>query len=182
MLIVGLGNPGRKYRKTRHNVGFLMLDHFVKTRFWKKEKKGNYLFLRKKVGEKEIMFVKPLTYMNRSGEAIKYIFKKNKLNPNELLVVHDDLDLPLGTIKISKGIGSAGHKGVQSIIDNLKTKDFIRLRIGIGPLNEFKREEFVLQNFSKQEQEILQQTKKRAVQALQVLIKKGVVQAMNQFN
>jgi PTH1 family peptidyl-tRNA hydrolase len=182
MLIVGLGNPGRKYRKTRHNVGFLMLDYFVKTRFWKKDKKGNYLFLRKKLGQKEITFVKPLTCMNKSGEAVEYIFKKNKLSPEELVVIHDDLDLRLGTIKISKGIGSAGHKGIRSIIDKLKTKDFIRLRIGIGPLNESKLDDFVLQRFNKQEQETLQGIKKRAGQALQTLIEKGIAQAMNQFN
>lgn len=138
-LIVGLGNPGEKYKNTRHNVGFMVLDQL------EKEKPEGFIL------------AKPNTFMNLSGPAVKKLTKRYSLNADELIVIHDDIDIPIGEFKIQKGRGAAGHKGVQSIIDALKTKDFWRLRIGICPQKGKPEnvEKFVLQNFTKEEKEIL---------------------------
>lgn len=141
-LIVGLGNPGEKYRKTRHNVGYMVIDELA--------------------GQNPTGFIleKPGTFMNESGKAVKRLVATLKLSADELIIVHDDIDLPLGKYKISFGRGSAGHKGVQSIIDALGTKDFQRVRMGICPKNgkPEKVEEFVLKNFTKEEELTLKKT------------------------
>ncbi len=158
VLILGLGNPGRKFENTRHNAGFLALEYLQ--RKWDfpefKEKKKNFAELSKRNFERiQIVLGKPLTFMNDSGKAAKLIVKD--LRVKNLIVVHDDADLPFGKIKISYGAGSAGHKGVGSIIEALGTKNFYRVRIGIRPPgNTQKAETFVLKNFSKQEKQKLQ--------------------------
>ncbi|MCD6232889.1 aminoacyl-tRNA hydrolase [bacterium] len=161
-LIVGLGNPGKEYRKTRHNVGFLVLSKFHKKNNFSKfilSKKHNCLLSKGEVLEKQILLAKPQTFMNNSGKAIKSILQYTKTPLTNLIIVHDDIDLPLGKIKISKNRGSAGHKGVQSIIDNLGTKDFTRIRIGIAPPKKIERiDKFVLENFSNKEKKILNKT------------------------
>ncbi len=174
-LIVGLGNPGEKYKKTRHNLGFLIMDYLAAGDKWKENKKANCLYLKKQIGLKEVEFIKPLTFMNNSGQAVNYIQKKHRLKPEDILIIHDEIDLPLGEIRIQQGRGAAGHKGVQSIINQLGTKDFIRMRIGIKPIKfrglaseklEAKplidTEKFVLKKFTAEEEEIVQQTIKRA--------------------
>ncbi len=135
-LIVGLGNPGPKYKGTRHNAGSEVLDELAK------EKTAG------------LVLAKPKTYMNNSGKAVKEMVKYYKIRPEDLWVVHDDIDLPLGEFKISKGRGSAGHKGVQSIINELGTKNFNRIRVGICPESgkPDNVEKFVLEKFSKKEQ------------------------------
>ena len=115
ILIVGLGNPGKKYQKTRHNVGFRVIDQL------------GFLSL------KEVILVKPKTFMNLSGKSVKNLLKTYHLKPSNLIVIHDDTDLPLGKIKISKNRGAAGHKGVESIIKEMGTKNFVRLRVGVKP-------------------------------------------------
>lgn len=155
-LIVGLGNPGKEYENTRHNVGFLILDN-IRNNFdlplFKEDKKFNSLISK----SNDFIFFKPLTFMNRSGYAISKYLKYYKLKLNQLIVIHDDIDLPFGAIKFSFGQGPAGHKGVESIIDYVGTKDFWRIRIGIKC--EFKKkivaEDFVLKNFSETEMNIL---------------------------
>ncbi|MBI2642028.1 MAG: peptidyl-tRNA hydrolase [Candidatus Wildermuthbacteria bacterium] len=137
-LIIGLGNPGKKYEKTRHNAGFMVLDVLEK----------------KELG---VRLLKPDTFMNNSGSAVKKEMQKLKIKSQNLLVIHDDIDIPLGKTKVSKGSGSAGHKGVESIIQALGTKDFTRIRIGILP-PEGKPEDvetFVLKNFKKEELPLL---------------------------
>lgn len=135
LIIVGLGNPGKKYQKTRHNVGAFLIDQFPK------KKRG-------------FILVKPQVYMNESGKVVKKLIKNLKLNLENLIVVHDDIDIPLGEFKIQKGRGAAGHKGVESIIKELGTKDFWRIRIGICPKNGKPKslEKFVLQKFTKKEE------------------------------
>ena len=169
-LIVGLGNPGLKYKKTRHNLGFLMVDYLATGDQWKENQKANCLYIKKQIGLKEVELIKPLTFMNNSGQAVNYLQKKHRLKPEEILIIHDDIDLPLGEIRIQKGRGSAGHQGVQSIINQLGTKDFIRMRIGIKSMNNEQRtmnsEQFVLEKFTAQEEKIVQQTIKRAVQMI----------------
>ena len=149
IIIVGLGNPGRKYRNTRHNIGFQVVDEFAReNKFpeFKLSKKFNSLISEKN----NIVLAKPQTFMNESGKAVKKM-------TGELIVVHDDIDLPLGKVRISKARGAAGHKGVESIIKEIGTKDFTRFRIGISPKTGKPKnvEKFVLQKFTKQEKEII---------------------------
>jgi len=188
LIIVGLGNPGKKFQKTRHNVGFVIVNEFSKKNEfpnWKKSKKINCFYTKKSIFNKEIELVKPLTYMNNSGEAIKYIVKKHNLKPEDIIVVHDDLDLPLEKIKIIKNRSSAGHKGVQSIIDKLGTKNFVRLRVGIKAVTENNKQgikDFVLQKFNQKEETVLKGVIKRACQVVEAILKEGVEKAMNKFN
>ena len=140
MLIVGLGNPGKKYENTRHNVGHMVIDRL------KEERLDN------------LILAKTDTFMNLSGQSVRSLTKRYTLNANNLIIVHDDIDLPIGEFKIQKGRGAAGHKGVQSIINELGTKDFWRIRIGISPKGGKPEnvEKFVLQKFSKEEKEIME--------------------------
>jgi len=156
IIIVGLGNPGEKYKNTRHNVGFQAIDEFAKENNFpefKLSKKFSAL-----VSEKEnIILVKPQTFMNESGKAVK---KLSEVGPRiNLIVIHDDIDLPLGRIRISKNRGSAGHKGVESIIKEIGTKDFTRFRIGVSFKTEKPKnvEKYVLQKFNKEEEIIIKQ-------------------------
>jgi len=188
-LIVGLGNPGKKFKKTRHNIGFLILDRFKrKNKFsnWQRKKELKVQISDKKMGRRKIILAKPRTFMNDSGKAVILLTKTYHLIPNSLIVIHDDLDIPLGKMKISKARGSAGHKGVQSIINELKTKDFVRFRIGIKPkpytLNPKALDKFVLRKFTKREEKLLKEIKKRACQALKLAIKEGTEKTMTEFN
>lgn len=155
MIIIGLGNPGKKYESTRHNVGYMIIDQL------KKKKLDNFIL------------EKTDAFMNLSGPAVKKLTKRYSLNANELIVIHDDIDIPIGEFKIQKGRGAAGHKGVQSIISELKTKDFWRLRIGICPQKGKPEnvEKFVLQNFTKEEKEIIKEIiEKGWTQSIQPLL------------
>lgn len=187
ILIIGLGNPGKKYENTRHNIGFKIVDEFSEKNNFPKfglSKKFDSLSSEGVLEDKKIILAKPQTFMNESGEAVKRITTHYKLPITNLIVIHDDIDLPLGKIKISVGRGSAGHKGVESIIKHLKTADFIRIRVGILP-NKVKPEnpeKFVLQSFSKGEKEVLDKTIKSAVGALGLIINKGAEKAMNEYN
>lgn len=155
LLIVGLGNPGKKYEKTRHNAGFMVLDELTK-----KDISG-------------IRLLKPDTYMNNSGGAVKKEMQKLKVKNQNLVVIHDDIDIPLGKIKVSKGSGSAGHKGAESIIEALGTKDFTRIRIGILPPTGKPEdvETFVLKNFKKEELPLLHKAIDESCIALENLLK-----------
>jgi len=198
-IIVGLGNPGKKFEKTRHNLGFMVLDRFSKkNKFPKFKMKKEFLAMvsEKKIRKEKIILVKPQTFMNNSGLAVKEILKKLRTSNIEhltsnLWVVHDDLDIPSGKIKISFGRGSGGHKGVQSIIDEIKTRDFVRFRIGIKPNSKFKMQNaklkfkiqnFVLEKFNKKEEKILKEVIEMACQAIKMAIKEGVEKAMSEFN
>jgi len=153
-IICGLGNPGREFKFTRHNFGFLVIDNFQKENsFPDFEISEKFLaeISRKKIKGTEILLLKPQTFMNNSGKAIKKIFLTFKIEPQDLCVVHDDLDLSFGEIKISFKRGSGGHKGVQSIIDEILTKNFWRIRLGIGKPKDKKIEEFVLGKLGKEE-------------------------------
>jgi PTH1 family peptidyl-tRNA hydrolase len=166
LIIVGLGNPGKKYEKTRHNIGSRIIDELKYLKF------------------KNVILAKPKTFMNESGNAVKNLLKNYHLKPNNLITIHDDIDIPLGKIKISAGHGSAGHKGVESIIKKLKSKNFIRFRIGICPkLGKPKNPEaFVLQNFNKEEEKIVKEVIKKTAEAIEIIIKEGIEKAMNEFN
>jgi len=167
-LIIGLGNPGKKYEKTRHNLGFLAIDQLaekIKINDWKIKMQFNANIAEENFNNEKIILAKPQTFMNNSGMAIKSITDYYKISAENILIIHDDIDLKLGEIKIQKNRSSAGHNGVQSIIDYLKTKDFIRIRLGIKPIDQetiIDIEKFVLQKFSKKEESIVQKIIKKA--------------------
>ena len=133
-LIVGLGNPGEKYERTRHNAGYWWVDAIAdrKRAAWKRETKFSGWTTRVEEGGREFFMLKPATYMNESGRSVSALMRFFKIEPAELLVVHDELDLPPGAVKLKRGGGTGGHNGLEDIVDALGTKDFWRLRVGIG--------------------------------------------------
>jgi PTH1 family peptidyl-tRNA hydrolase len=191
-LIVGLGNPGRGYANNRHNVGFICLSHFARTqgiRFDKKQ--GRARIGTGEIADSKVVVAKPQTYMNLSGESVSRLIKKFDINLDDLLVIHDDLDLPLGRIRIRLGGGSGGHNGVDSIINALGSQDFIRLRVGIGrPVkNEDSTEPsddeiitYVLSDFTPDEKQAITQVIPRVSEAIYCLLTEGLTSAMNRYN
>jgi len=183
-LVVGLGNPGDHYKETRHNVGFTVIDHLAKRLKLKRYEECCFSHLYKKNLEgRTVYFAKPQTYMNLSGIAVKNLLQDLNLLPEELLVVHDDLDLPLGHTKLKFGGSSAGQKGVENIIKELGTKNFYRLRIGIGRPKE-KRQvvNYVLSPFSPEQKPIIQRAIAKAGNCILRAITEGIEPAMNFCN
>ena len=195
-LIVGLGNPGRKYEKTRHNYGFLAIDHlrdfFKSFEAWTSDKRAETLISKGEIAGQELILAKPQTFMNLSGTAVAALADFYKIAISDIWVIHDDFDLPLGMIRVNHSSSAAGHKGVKSIIDALGTKDFLRFRLGIHPVGQtffsaiFKKttsiEKFVLKNFDKEELKIAQAAIQRNTQAIEVALRKSPAEAMNEFN
>ncbi len=149
-LIIGLGNPGKEYQKNRHNLGFMVLDNFLKDLKFQYQEKFHAV-LSEAPNYPKTFFVYPLTFMNDSGKAVKEILEFYKLTLKDILIIHDDVDLPLGTIKFTENSGAAGHNGVKSIIDSLGSQEFRRIRIGVesrDDKSQMPTDAFVLQNFS----------------------------------
>ena len=184
ILVVGLGNPGKEYTLTKHNVGFLVLDE-LSQRVGVEINKNKFQSL---CGEtfvegNKVIFLKPQTYMNRSGGAVASASDFYKIPPENIIVVHDEMDLSLGRIMIKPGGGSAGNKGIKSIISSLGNKNFIRIRLGIGkPETESDGVDHVLSNFTKNEIEIVQDSILTAADATLEIIQNGLQSAMNKFN
>ncbi len=183
-LIVGLGNPGREYAKTRHNIGFILVDVLAEAfgirmmRVQSKAITGSGM-----VEGCKVILAKPQTYMNLSGESVSALMRFYKVPLENLIVLHDDLDLPFATIRLRPGGGSAGQKGIASIIERLGTQTFARFRFGIGrPPGQMDPAAYVLQDFSKVEQAELKFISDRVVQAIKVFMTSGLDAAMNQFN
>ena len=193
-LIVGLGNPGEKYEKTRHNAGRLVLEYFMENNYfssWEKDKFANALYTKGEVLGQEVGLLSPETFMNNSGQSVVYAQKNNEIDSENIIVIYDDLDLPLGEFKISFDKGAGGHNGIKSIENHLKTKKFIRIRVGISPTSIFgnmkrpgsgKAEKFVLGGFSTTDFKKLEKVSGEISEALDVIIKNGRVKAMNKFN
>jgi PTH1 family peptidyl-tRNA hydrolase len=187
-LIVGLGNPGRSYARNRHNIGFICLNHFARfqgIRFDKK--KGLARIGEGKVANNEVLLARPQTFMNDSGQSISRLVKKFKIALNDLIVIHDDLDLPLAKIRISSGSSSGGHKGINSIIQELGTQDFNRIRIGIGRPDKPEISEddiiaYVLSDFAPAEKRAINKILPTVSEAILCLLKEGLTPAMNKFN
>ncbi len=192
--IVGLGNPGEEYGLTRHNTGRIVLSALHKKENlspFKLDKKLKALVSEGKIGKDKIEVIFPETFMNKSGVSITPLIK-NKKQAERLIVVHDDLDLPLGTMKISFNRGSGGHKGIESIIKAIKTEAFVRVRIGVSPKTtkgkakkpkgEEKIVNFIIGKFSKIEQETLKKVGKQVSEAIVTLVKDGREKAMGDFN
>jgi len=170
ILIIGLGNPGIKYRNTPHNLGFETLDIIKKQEsfsFWKNKTKLKSKISQGIINNKKIILAKPQTFMNQSGTAVSQLKNFYKINSKDVWLIHDDLDLNFGDIRIKNNSGAGGHKGVISIIDKLGAKNFNQLKIGIGPKPEnIKTEKFVLLKFSKGKQTMIGEAKEKAVDEL----------------
>ena len=183
-LIIGLGNPGQGYANNRHNVGFVCLNHFARTqgiRFDKKQGKARIGI--GEVADGKVIVARPQTYMNLSGQSVSLLAKKSNINLDDLLVIHDDLDLPVGRIKVVKNGGAGGHKGVLSITDHLHSRDFSRVKIGIGrPHHKETVENYVLSPFYRQEKSIIKEVSQMAVEACKLFVSEGIQPAMNQIN
>ena len=184
-VIVGLGNPGLIYAGSRHNIGFEVVKYLAKSGKipLKKEKGVKALSGRGKIGPLNIALALPLTFMNLSGEAVKPLLKKYKVTASDLLVVCDDLDLGFGRIKIRPRGSSAGHRGVESIINSLKDDEFNRLRIGVGrPGEKTDTRDFVLSRFNRREKAAIPEIINKAAQCCREWIEFGATEAMNSFN
>ncbi len=181
-LIAGLGNPGRKYSKTRHNIGFMVLDEVAHRYNIEFTDKKEYRIGKGFIEDKQILLVAPLLYMNLSGIAINNVLKKYTIQTQNLIVVYDDLDMETGKIRIRKTGSSGGHKGVESIISNLGSKDFIRVKIGIGREPGVPAEKYVLSKFNKDEITIIKDSINTVVDAIVTIINEGVDKAMNFYN
>ncbi len=183
-LIVGLGNPGRRFREDRHNIGFMVLDHMLeRLNLTFSRSQQNALVTDGKIGDHKVYFAKPQTFMNNVGTSIAPLTRYYRIPLEHLLVVYDDLDLPLSTLRIRPQGGSGGHRGMQSILEHLGSEYFPRIRLGIGrPPGRMDPADYVLQSFSKDEIEVMNMTMEQAVDAIEVYIHDGIEAAMTRFN
>lgn len=185
-IIVGLGNPGSKYAKTRHNVGFSVVDQLAEAYRITLDEKELYSIGKGAIEGQETILLKPLTFMNRSGLAVKRVLKKYGIPSDHLsqtlIAIHDDLDLDTGVIKIRKGGSSGGHKGIESIIQETGTKDFIRVKVGIGRDRDIPVERYVLSTFTPAEKNMIKDAIINASDAVSVIVAEGIDKAMNRFN
>ena len=186
-LIVGLGNPGKKYEKTRHNVGFRVIDRLVRTLSAKPlELTRWYKLYESTCGEERLILLYPLTYMNRSGSAVSEVQDTYNIKTQDIIIVYDDFNLPLGRIRIRPGGSSGGHNGLSSVIESLETKDIPRVRLGIFNERSFSLyidpADFVLSPFEAEEEQIALPMIERAHKAIITIVKEGFPKAMNSFN
>lgn len=183
-LIAGLGNPGAEYRNSRHNVGFMVMDHLAArlgARFSRVESKA--LVSKIDFEETRLVLAKPHTYMNLSGQSVGALVRYYRVSIGHILVAYDDVDLPIGTLRLRPGGGSAGQKGMVSIIEKLGTQDFPRLRIGIGrPPGRMEAASYVLQSFSQIEKPIIEEALEKSVDAILTFIRDGLDAAMTHYN
>ena len=183
-LIVGLGNPGKDYENTRHNAGFKILEKLNKEfgDRWGNEAKANALVSRIKIDSEEAVLALPQTYMNVSGDVVVELLRWFKLSKDDLVVVHDELDLPFGTIQVKRNIGPAGHNGIKSIIARIG-EDFVRVRIGIGETEKnVPSEKFVLEKFSKEELSKFEDIEDRAIEKIKLLVEYGYDEFISKHN
>jgi PTH1 family peptidyl-tRNA hydrolase len=182
-LIAGLGNPGEQYRENRHNVGFMAIDAYARrcepSTF---RNKFQAQFLKTAIAGREVVLLKPQTFMNRSGNAVQEAMHFYKLPLGKIIVLHDELDLEFGIARIKVGGGLAGHKGLKSIAEQCGGNDFVRLRIGIGRPQRERPEHYVLSDFSPHERSLLPEILDGAAAALTLIVTEGVQAAMNRFN
>lgn len=182
-LVVGLGNPGQKHAKNRHNVGFQVVDRIAAKYDLAFDRiESQALRAGGEIAEHEVILLKPLTYMNESGKAVKPAMGQHHIAVEDILIVYDDLDLPLGTVRIRQRGGSGGHKGMRSIIGSLGTERIARLRIGIGRPAAGSPEEYVLQDFSLEESIIMEEAYRQAVASVECILEEGISKAMDRHN
>ena len=183
-LIVGLGNPGEKYERTRHNCGFLVIEELARRAGRTvRTPECQALTTKAKLGGVEALLVKPQTFMNLSGVAVKALVKKHEVKADQILIISDDVALPLGQLRIRQTGSAGGQNGLKSIIKEIGTPDFARLRVGIAPDHPVTNlSDFVLGEFSKQERETLNETILTAADAVEVLLQNGIAEAMSKYN
>ncbi len=192
-LVVGLGNPGKEYENSRHNTGFIMLDFMLGKKVdWKPANGTKLLYYKDSIENKPVEYIKPTTFMNNSGIAVAFVKDKHKLNLKDIVVIYDDVDLPIGKMKISYDRSSGGHNGLESIIKKLKSREFVRIRIGISPetptgkLRKPKGEKamlkFLLGEFKKPELEELKKLSKKVAEAIEVIFAESKEKAMSIYN
>ncbi|NLG81081.1 MAG: aminoacyl-tRNA hydrolase [Bacilli bacterium] len=183
-LIVGLGNPGRQYKKTRHNIGFMVLDALAEKEDLDFNNKAKFKgeIIHTTIRNQDVILLKPLTYMNNSGEAVQLVKQFYQINDKDILVIHDDLDLPNGKIRIRQKGSSGGHKGIKSIIDHLKSENFHRLRIGIGKSDVIPVIDYVLENFSKDQIDEISNAINISIDIIYDWLSYDIVYVMNKYN
>lgn len=181
-LIVGLGNFEDKYLFTRHNAGFMMVDFFAKfnNQTFKQEKKLKSLITKFKLNNEDVVVIKPLTYMNLSGEAVSAVMNFYKIEIKDILIIYDDISIDLGKVRFRDSGSDGGHNGIKSIIQHLGTNKFDRLKIGIGPQPNLPSEAYVLQNFTKEELDSLKEIFKKPM--IEDYIQNGVEKSQNTYN
>lgn len=197
MLIIGLGNPEDKFSGTRHNLGFEIVDHLARHHeaTWSHEEKFRSDVARAKIQDQDVLLVKPQTYMNNSGLAVRFLVDFYKVPADEVVIIHDDIDIKLGALKLRQGGSAAGHHGVESVTKEIGTDGFIRLRLGIGPeqksglaklaehhMNSFSVDKFVVAPFDAHEKSTVKRMMKRGTEAIEILLKSGLEKAQNQFH
>ena len=181
---MGLGNPGKEYEASRHNIGFLVLNRLARTHgIPLQERKYKSRWGRGEIEGHPVILAKPRTYMNSSGDAVKLLLAPFSLTANQLIVIHDDLDLPFGRIKIKEKGGNGGHKGIQSIMHAIGSGDFLRIKVGLGrPPGGMDAADYVLQPFDRAEKQLLGEAIALAQEALELRLKAGLQAAMNRYN
>ncbi|MGD0779304.1 MAG: aminoacyl-tRNA hydrolase [Dehalococcoidales bacterium] len=189
-LIVGLGNPGFLYSRNRHNIGFMCVTYLAKVhKIDFDRKQGHARTGIGNIGRYKVVVARPQTYMNASGESVGALLQRLNISPADLIVIHDDLDLPVGKIRLRLGGSSGGHKGIDSIIAHIGTQDFYRVRVGIGrpeadnpPVKEDAVIDYVLSDFTHDEKKIIDETIPRVSEAITYFLSKGITAAMNKYN
>lgn len=183
-IIAGLGNPGRKFRNTRHNLGFITIDKLAEDLGIKVSRiKFKALIGEGWIGTEKVLLVKPQTYMNLSGEAVGQIARFYKIDAQDIIVISDDMDLPLGRLRLKNRGSSGGHRGIESILCHLDKADFVRVRVGIGrPPQGWTVNNYVLSKFYGEEAETWNTVKRRTADSIQAILADGLTKAMNTFN
>lgn len=182
-LIVGLGNPGKEYEKTRHNVGFNVIDLYLKENKLKLDKeKFNGKYTKTTINGEDVIFLEPQTFMNNSGESVQAIMKFYKIDINNILVIQDDLDMEIGKIKLKEKSSSGGHNGIKSIEEHLGTEDYKRLKIGISNNKDIDTKDYVLGKFSKDDREILENTYKTCIDIINDYFEMNFDLLMGKYN
>lgn len=182
-LIVGLGNPGKEYEKTRHNTGFMVMDRLAETfqvSINVKKFKGEYVKF--KYHGEDVILLKPMTYMNNSGESVIQVMNYFRVDVEDLLVIYDDMDMPTGKLRLRQSGSAGGHNGIKSIIAHVGTQNFKRIRVGIDKHPQIPVVDYVLGRFSKDEQPLIDEGISHAVKAVETMLDKDFVAAMNAFN
>jgi PTH1 family peptidyl-tRNA hydrolase len=183
LIIAGLGNPGPKYAGNRHNSGFMVVEAFAaRCEGVSFREKFRGLVARARLSDRDLLLLKPMTFMNLSGESVQQAMQFYKVEPGELVVVHDELDLEFGVLRVKRGGGTAGHKGLASVIEHCGGGDFTRVRLGIGRPRSGSGESWVLSDFSVEERKNLPDVVRSAGDALGCIVQRGVQEAMNRFN
>lgn len=181
-IVSGLGNPGPRYARTRHNAGFMVVDTLAGRFRAELRERQAYSIWKGSIEGIDIILLEPLTFMNRSGLVVSEVMRKYNTQPEHLIVVHDDIDLETGRLKVREKGSSGGHKGIESIIESIGTRDFIRVKIGIGREEGTPVEDYVLSRFRKDETLLIKEAVGRASDAVCEILKNGVEKAMNKFN